>query len=469
MGRRNYFTIIRGEYSFMKKVLIANRGEIASRVIRTCKRLDIETVAVYSEADANMPFVKEADHSFLIGPPPIQQSYLKGEEIIALALREKVDAIHPGYGILSENGDFVEQVEAAGITFIGPDAQTIKKMGDKIVSRQMMQGASVPVVPGNDEGIVSLEEAKAIASEIGYPIMLKASAGGGGVGMIRCESEQALSQQFESVKSRAKMYFGSDEVFLEKFITDARHIEVQIFGDQFGNIVHLYERNCSVQRRNQKVIEESPSPCLSDAAKEKLYNAAVKAAKAVQYKNAGTVEFIVDSDENVYFLEMNTRLQVEHPITEEVTGYDLVEWQIEVAKGNELPVKEQQLIQLRGHALEFRLYAEDPRKFLPSPGTITLLDLGNDKEIRIDGGYVEGGKVTPFYDPLISKVIVHAETREQAIEKSKTYLKTLKIEGLKTNLQLFQEVLEEEAFVNGDYTTSIITNLLEKRKGETVK
>ena len=449
----------------MKKVLIANRGEIASRVIRTCKRLGIETVAVYSEADAEMPFVKEADDAFLIGPPPIQQSYLKGEDIIQLALRENVDAIHPGYGILSENGEFVERVEAAGITFIGPDAQTIKKMGDKIVSRQTMQSASVPVVPGTDEGIISLDEALEIAGELGYPVMLKASAGGGGVGMIRCEDEQALSQQFDSVKNRAKMYFGSDAVFLEKFITNARHIEVQIFGDAFGNIVHLFERNCSVQRRNQKVIEEAPSPDLSETAKNKLYEAAINAAKAVDYKNAGTVEFIVDKDEHVYFLEMNTRLQVEHPITEEITGFDLVEWQIEVAKGNELPVKDQSQINAKGHALEFRLYAEDPRTFMPSPGEITTLDFGGGDGIRVDNGYGENSKVTPFYDPLISKIIVRAKTRDEAIEKSKAYLASVAVEGLKTNLPLFTEILNEAAFVKGDYTTSIIGDWLENLKG----
>lgn len=449
----------------IKKVLIANRGEIASRVIRTCKRLGIETVAVYSEADAEMPFVKAADQAFLIGPSPIQQSYLKGEEIIALALREEVDAIHPGYGILSENGEFVERVEAAGIIFIGPDAETIQKMGDKIVSRQTMQQASVPVVPGTDEGVQSLEEAKQIAKEIGYPVMLKASAGGGGVGMIRCEDEQALSQQFESVKNRAKMYFGSDAVFLEKFITNARHIEVQVFGDAFGNIVHLFERNCSVQRRNQKVIEEAPSPNLSKEAKEKLYAAAVNAAKAVNYKNAGTVEFIVDEQEQVYFLEMNTRLQVEHPITEEVTGFDLVEWQLEVANGNELPVKNQAEIQLKGHAIEFRLYAEDPKTFMPSPGEIKVLNFGEQDEIRIDAGYDEQSKVTPFYDPLIAKIIIYANTREEAIEKAKNYLATVEIEGLKTNHPLFTEILNEEAFIKGDYTTSIIENWLEKLEG----
>lgn len=450
----------------MKKVLIANRGEIASRVIRTCKRLGIETVAVYSEADAQMPFVAEADVAFLIGPSPIQQSYLKGEAIIELALREKVDAIHPGYGILSENGGFVEKVEAAGLIFIGPDAVTIQKMGDKIIARQTMQRAGVPVVPGTDEGISSLSEAQEIAEKIGYPVMLKASAGGGGVGMIRCESEQALSQQFDTVKSRAKMYFGSDAVFLEKFITNARHIEVQIFGDAFGHIVHLFERNCSVQRRNQKVIEEAPSPDLSEEAKSNLYAAAVNAAKAVQYKNAGTVEFIVDEQENIYFLEMNTRLQVEHPITEEITGFDLVEWQLEVAKGHELPVKNQDDIHAKGHAIEFRLYAEDPKTFMPSPGEVTAFNCAEGDGIRVDYGYQEGNQVTPFYDPLIAKIIVHANTREAAIEKSKAYLETVNITGLKTNHPLFTAILNEEPFVNGDYTTAIIENWQEKLKGE---
>lgn len=453
----------------MKKVLIANRGEIASRVIRTCKRLGIETVAIYSEVDKDMPFVQEADTAFLIGPPPIQQSYLKGQEIVDIALRENVDAIHPGYGLLSENANFVELVQKAGITFIGPDASTIQKMGDKIESRQTMQQALVPVVPGTDDGVTSLEEAKQIAAEIGYPVMLKASAGGGGVGMVRCENEQALTQQFEAVKSRAKMYFGSDAVFLEKFITNARHIEVQVFGDYHGNIVHLFERNCSVQRRNQKVIEESPSPSLSQSARDQLFDAAIKAARAVNYKNAGTVEFIVDEDEQIYFLEMNTRLQVEHPITEEVTGFDLVEWQIEVARGNELPVTDQKQIKVNGHALEFRLYAEDSKTFMPSPGEIKTLNFGRNDTARIDSGYAEGGKVTPFYDPLISKVIVHGSTREEAIEMSKDYLSTIKIEGLKTNVQLFPEILNEASFIRGDYTTSIISDWLEKLKGEKVK
>ena len=280
----------------MDKILIANRGEIALRIIKTCKRLGIGTVAVYSEADVDMPFVKEADEAFLLGPAQVQQSYLKADDIIEIAVRAGVDGIHPGYGLLSENAEFVRKVQAAGIQFIGPDADTIDKMGDKIGSRVTMKAAGVPVVPGTDEGIASLEDAIRAAAEIGYPIMLKASAGGGGIGMVRCEDEQALSQHFQSVKTRAKAYFGDDVVFLEKFVANARHIEVQIFGDNFGNVVHLFERNCSVQRRNQKVIEESPSPHLPEETRHRLYKAAVDAAKAVSYKNAGTVEFIVDEN-----------------------------------------------------------------------------------------------------------------------------------------------------------------------------
>ena len=450
----------------MKKILIANRGEIASRVIHTCKRLGIKSIAVYSEADVDMPFVKEADEAFLIGPPPVQQSYLKGEDILEIAIREGVDGIHPGYGLLSENAEFAGLVQAAGIKFIGPDAETITKMGDKIGSRQTMQAASVPVVPGTDDGVMTLEDAIRVATEIGYPVMLKASAGGGGVGMVRCENEQALGQQFESVKKRAQMYFGNETVFIEKFITNARHIEVQIFGDDAGNVVHLFERNCSVQRRNQKVIEESPSPNLPHITRERLYKAAVDAAKAVAYKNAGTVEFIVDENDDIYFLEMNTRLQVEHPVTEEVTGYDLVEWQIEVARGKELPVKNQEDIIITGHALEFRVYAEDPITFMPSPGTITELDFGDAAGIRIDGGYAENGKVTPFYDPLISKVIVHANTRDEAIEKAVNYFTAVKIAGLKTNVSLFTEVLNEASFRSGTYTTAILTGWAEKHKEE---
>lgn len=453
----------------MKKILIANRGEIALRVIQTCKRLGIATVAVYSDADMDMPFVHEADIAFLLGPPPVQQSYLKAADIIEIAVREGVDAIHPGYGLLSENAEFARQTEAAGIKFIGPDAEIILKMGDKIGSRVTMQVAGVPVVPGTNIGIATLDEAIQEAAKIGYPIMLKASAGGGGIGMVRCETEQALSQHFESVKKRAKAYFGDDVVFLEKFIANARHIEVQIFGDNAGNIVHLFERNCSVQRRNQKVIEESPSPNLSEETRTRLHVAAVDAAKAVGYKNAGTVEFIVDEQNEIYFLEMNTRLQVEHPVTEEVTGYDLVEWQIEVARGNNLPVANQANIESVGHAIEFRIYAEDPVKFMPSPGQISKLNWGNTQGVRIDSGYVEGGNVTPFYDPLISKVIVHANTREEAIEKSKAFLLDVKIVGLKTNIPLFNEFLDYEGFRSGDYTTAVLEEWFEKKEEDKIK
>ena len=447
----------------MKKILIANRGEIALRIIETCKRLGISTIAVYSEADEHMPFVKLADEAFLLGPGPVQQSYLKADEIIEIALTAGADAIHPGYGLLSENAGFARKVRDAGLTFIGPDAETIELMGDKIASRIKMKKAGVPVVPGTDDGIGSLEEAITAASEIGYPIMLKASAGGGGIGMIRCENEQALSQHFQSIKSRAKAYFGDDVVFLEKFVENARHIEVQVFGDDEGNIVHLYERNCSVQRRNQKVIEESPSPCLNEAVRKQLHSSAVAAAKAVDYRNAGTVEFILSEQDDFYFLEMNTRLQVEHPVTEEVTGYDLVEWQIEVARGNGLPVKEQGQINLSGHAIEFRIYAEDPVTFMPSPGKLSKIE-SSDTDVRIDAGYEEGGNVTPFYDPMIAKVIVHGDTREEAIRKSMMFFDSYTIEGVKTNIPLFQKFIGSSEFGDGDYNTNVLADWLKTKK-----
>lgn len=447
----------------MKKILIANRGEIALRIIETCKRLGISTIAVYSEADEHMPFVKLADEAFLLGPGPVQQSYLKADEIIEIALTAGADAIHPGYGLLSENAGFARKVRDAGLTFIGPDAETIELMGDKIASRIKMKKAGVPVVPGTDDGIGSLEEAITAASEIGYPIMLKASAGGGGIGMIRCENEQALSHHFQSIKSRAKAYFGDDIVFLEKFVENARHIEVQVFGDDEGNIVHLYERNCSVQRRNQKVIEESPSPCLNETVRKQLHSSAVAAAKAVDYRNAGTVEFILSEQDDFYFLEMNTRLQVEHPVTEEVTGYDLVEWQIEVARGNGLPVKEQRQINLSGHAIEFRIYAEDPVTFMPSPGKLSKIE-SSDTDVRIDAGYEEGGNVTPFYDPMIAKVIVHGDTREEAIRKSMMFFDSYTIEGVKTNISLFQKFIGSSEFGDGDYNTNVLADWLKTNK-----
>ncbi|WP_298826386.1 biotin carboxylase N-terminal domain-containing protein [uncultured Planococcus sp.] len=446
----------------MKKILIANRGEIARRIIRTCDRLGIETVAIHSEADGDLPYVSEATEAVLIGPNPVVQSYLQIEKIIEEAKKHGVDAIHPGYGLLSENADFARKVAKAGMVFIGPSSDIIEKMGDKIESRRTMIQAGVPVVPGTEEGVATLEEALQEAEEIGYPLMLKASAGGGGIGMVRCESEQALTQQFTSVKNRAKAYFGDDVVYLEKFIADARHIEVQIFGDHHGNLVHLYERNCSVQRRNQKVIEESPSPHLPQDVRERLCEAALKAGRAVDYTNAGTVEFIVDPKNEFYFLEMNTRLQVEHPVTEEVTGFDLVEWQLTVADGGELP--SQDSIGTKGHAIEYRVYAEDPKTFFPSPGKLEKLQWGEGA--RIETGYEEGNNVTPFYDPMISKIIIHGTDRVDALSKSQTFFNHVTINGVKTNIPLFKEFIRSEEFISGDYATAVLPQWMEKTKEE---
>ncbi|HSI66776.1 MAG TPA: biotin carboxylase N-terminal domain-containing protein [Planococcus sp. (in: firmicutes)] len=446
----------------MKKILIANRGEIARRIIRTCERMGIETVAIHSEADGELPYVREATAAVLIGPNPVVQSYLQMDKIIEEAKKHEVDAIHPGYGLLSENAEFARKVTEAGMIFIGPDSAIIEKMGDKIESRRTMKLAGVPVVPGTDEGIAELEQALEEAEAIGYPIMLKASAGGGGIGMIRCENEQALTQQFISVKNRAKAYFGNDIVFLEKYISSGRHIEVQIFGDHHGNIVHLFERNCSVQRRNQKVIEESPSPGLPEEARARLCEAALKAAKAVNYTNAGTVEFIVAPDNEFYFLEMNTRLQVEHPVTEEVTGFDLVEWQLNVASGEKLPSQSE--IRTNGHAIEYRIYAEDPKTFFPSPGKLEKINWG--ESARIESGYEEGNTVTPFYDPMISKVIITGKDRNEAILRSQNFFNHATIVGVKTNISLFRDFIGTTEFSSGEYATSVLPKWLEKSKEE---
>ncbi|KPL61230.1 acetyl-CoA carboxylase biotin carboxylase subunit [Rossellomorea vietnamensis] len=444
----------------MQKILIANRGEIASRIIKTCKQLNIQTVAVYSDADQDMPFVKEADAAFRIGESQVNRSYLVVDNILDVAKKENVDGIHPGYGLLSENADFAKRVTEEGFIFIGPAHDIIEKMGDKVEARRVMQEASVPVVPGSDGGVATIEAAKKVAQEIGYPVMLKASGGGGGIGMIRCENEQALVQSFDSTKNRAKAYFGKEEVFLEKCIENARHVEVQIFGDHHGNLVHLFERNCSVQRRNQKVIEESPSPSLSQETKEKMFTAAIQAGRAVNYTNAGTVEFIVDKEENFYFLEMNTRLQVEHPVTETVTGLDLVKWQLLVAGGEPLPLCRQEEIRNTGHAIEFRVYAEDPKTFYPSPGKLTELTWGEGEGVRIDSGYEKGNNVTPFYDPMISKCIIKGNDRQDALNKAKDFFAGVAIEGVKTNVGLFRDIIEDSGFIEGSYTTKWLQDFL---------
>ncbi|WP_033829318.1 acetyl-CoA carboxylase biotin carboxylase subunit [Bacillus andreraoultii] len=446
----------------MRKILIANRGEIAERIIKTCKKLGIETVAIYSDVDKDLPFVKEATVAKNIGPGPVKDSYLQIDRIIQLAKSLEVDAIHPGYGLLSENSEFAKKISQMGMIFIGPKAETLADMGDKVSARKKMKEAGVPVVPGTENVISNMDEAISLADEIGYPVMLKASGGGGGIGMVLCQDEGDLKKAYSSVKSRAEMYFGSDQIFIEKFIEKARHIEVQIFGDQYGNIIHLYERDCSVQRRNQKVVEETPAFRLSEKGKQKLYQYAIKAAKSVSYINAGTIEFIVDTDENCYFLEMNTRLQVEHPVTEEITGIDLVAWQIEVAKGNPIPMK-QESIEKNGHAIEFRVYAENPKNFYPSPGTITKLQWGNTKRVRIDKGYVEGNTVTPYYDPMLAKVIFKGATRKECLHNANEFFNTTTIEGIKTNIPVFLDILNDKDFISGIYDTNLLKNL---KKGE---
>ncbi|QQK76559.1 ATP-grasp domain-containing protein [Salicibibacter cibarius] len=443
----------------MKKILIANRGEIAKRVIITCEKLGLESVVVYSQADKNLPYIREATVAYEIGEPPAEQSYLNQEKILDVAKKENVDAIHPGYGFLSEHAGFVRAVEEAGITFIGPDAEVVEMMGDKVSARQMMQSAGVPVVPGSGGTVSDIDEAAKIAGDIGYPVMLKASAGGGGIGMQRCETEEELRKAFTSNQKRAQAYFGDSGMFVEKMIENGRHIEVQIFGDTFGSVVHLYERDCSIQRRNQKVIEESPSPFLSEATKEKMLTLAKKAAQHVGYVNAGTIEFIVDHNENFYFLEMNTRLQVEHPVTEMTTELDLVEWQIKVANGERLPLNQDDFNQ-KGHAIEFRLYAEDPKRFLPSPGDIEAFIYPEEQAgVRVDTGMESGTKVTHFYDPMIAKIIVSGSNRRATVENAKQFFSCLELSGIKNNAPLFEKILLDDNFIRGNYTTTFLQNL----------
>lgn len=419
--------------------------------------MGIKTVAIYSDADKDLPYVKNATVAYRVGEPPVTKSYLQIEKILEIAGLEEVDAIHPGYGFLSENANFAKQVAKQSIIFIGPSPEVIELMGDKVKARQTMIDAGVPVVPGSNEGLKTIEEACEFASNIGYPVMLKASGGGGGIGMVLCHSEEDIQKAYQSTKTRAKTYFGNDEVFIEKYITNARHIEVQIFGDQNGNVVHLFERDCSIQRRNQKVIEETPSPFISVETRNEICNAAIKAATYVQYYNAGTIEFIVDEDENFYFLEMNTRLQVEHPITEMITNLDLVKWQLLVADGETLPLSQKEITS-SGHSMELRLYAEDPNTFLPSPGKIEVFSIPSEKEgIRVDNGYGEGNTVTPFYDPMIAKLIVKGENRKEAIHKAKELLQEIEIKGIKTNILLFQRILEDESFTEGNYTTGFLS------------
>ncbi|MEK3765477.1 acetyl-CoA carboxylase biotin carboxylase subunit [Solibacillus sp. FSL K6-4121] len=438
-----------------KKVLIANRGEIARRIIRTCNRLGIETVAIYSEADANSLHVKEATESFCIGKPPVTQSYLNIDSILDVAKQTGADAIHPGYGLLSENATFAKRVEEAGLTFIGPKFEVIQSMGSKIEARKTMQQAGVPIVQGVNEPIADTDEAAKIAEHIGYPVMLKASAGGGGIGMQLVNNEQELRKAFEGNQKRAQSFFGDGTMFIEKFIAEPHHIEVQVLADAFGNVIPVYERECSIQRRNQKVVEEAPSPFISEETRKKMLDAAVNAAKHIGYTNAGTIEFLVDCDQNFYFLEMNTRLQVEHPVTEEITGLDLVEQQLKIANGEKLAFTRED-IQQKGHAIEVRIYAEHPITFFPSPGKITKLVLPEGEGIRHEVAVETGSEVTPFYDPMIGKLVVFGSTREEACVRLADALRSYVVEGIQTNIPMLLETVTQEQFLAGSTTTKFV-------------
>lgn len=439
----------------IQKVLIANRGEIARRIIRTCKQLGVATVAVYSDADESALHVHEADEAVRIGPPPVAQSYLQIHTIVQAALDTGADAVHPGYGLLSENADFARACQAAGLRFIGPSVAAISSMGSKTAARDLMRKAGVPIVPGSQGALDTVADALHMANEIGYPVMLKAAHGGGGIGMQVVCDDTELEKAFASNQTRAKAYFGNGDMFIEKRIVSPRHIEVQVLFDEHGNGVYLWERECSIQRRHQKVVEEAPSNFVDDELRKRMGEAAISAAQAIGYSNAGTVEFLVDNQRNFYFLEMNTRLQVEHPVTEFITGLDLVAWQLRIAAGEALDFTQAE-VQREGHAIECRIYAEDPVKMLPSPGTISALALPEGDGIRNDVGVTSGSTVTPFYDPMIGKLIVYAANRTEAIRKMDAALSAYKVEGIKTNIPLLQAIIQAPAYVQGDTTTDFI-------------
>ncbi len=452
-----------------KKILIANRGEIACRVIRACREMKIKTVAVYSEADKNALHVRMADEAYFIGAPPSNESYLRPEKIIDVAKKSGAEAIHPGYGFLSENSEFVREVTNQGITFIGPPPEAMEGMGGKISARKIAISANVPVVPGTTEPLKSFEDAREVAASFGYPVMLKASAGGGGKGMRLVENEDDLKNALEAAQSEAMASFSDDAVYVEKAIVRPRHIEIQIFSDKHGNHVYLGERECSIQRRHQKVIEECPSPINSAELRAAMGECAVKVAKAVNYVGAGTVEFLVsDLDKSFYFLEMNTRLQVEHPVTELVTGIDLVREQINVAWGEKLSFTQDE-IEMNGHAIECRVYAEDPENnFLPSPGMITRLRVPQGSGVRDDGGIYEGSEISIYYDPMISKFAVHGRNRAEAIDRMRRALQEYEVGGIKTTLPFFREVVEDAEFIEGKLDTGFIGRFNERKKAQEV-
>lgn len=440
----------------MKKILVANRGEIALRVMKTAKKMGIKTVAVFSTADRNAPHVKFADEAVLIGEAPSNQSYLLGEKIIKVAKELEVDGIHPGYGFLSENADFAEKVEQNGLTWIGPGSKAIKIMGSKLAAKDAVKKYDIPMVPGIDEAINDPEKARAIAKEIGFPILIKASAGGGGKGMRIVEKEKDLEDQMKRAISEAESAFGDGSVFIEKYIGSPRHIEIQVLADTHGNILHLFERECSIQRRHQKVVEEAPSAILDEALRKEMGEAAVRVAKACDYVGAGTVEFLLDENKNFYFLEMNTRLQVEHPVTELISGIDLVEQQIKVARGEKLEFGQDDL-KIEGHAVELRVYAEDPLEdFMPSVGILERYRGPEGKGIRLDDGFEEGMEVPIYYDPMLAKLITFGKTREEAIELMITAIDHYEVKGVSTTLPFGKFVFEHEAFRSGNFDTHFV-------------
>lgn len=440
----------------IKKLLVANRGEIALRVMRSARELGIKTVAVYSDADRQSLHVRFADEAVHIGPPASSESYLRIEKIIDAAKKTGADAIHPGYGFLSENEDFATAAENAGIIFVGPPPKAIEIMGSKLAAKNAAAKFNVPLVPGTAEPISDIAKAKKLSKEIGYPVLIKASAGGGGKGMRIVENEDEFSEQMERAVSEAISAFGDGSVFIEKYVTKPRHIEFQIFGDQHGNVVHLFERECSIQRRHQKVVEEAPSSVLTPEIRKKMGEAAVNVAKSCGYYNAGTVEFILDEKLNFYFLEMNTRLQVEHPVTEQITGLDLVKLQIHVAEGGKIPFKQEDL-RINGHAVEVRVYAEDPtNNFLPDIGTLKTYRRPQGHGIRVDDGFEEGMSIPFYYDPMIAKMICHAETREAAIEKTIRAIDEYQITGVETTLGFCRFVMNHEAFRSGNFDTKFV-------------
>lgn len=443
-----------------QKILVANRSEIARRVARTARRMGIGVVAVYSEADKDAPHVREADEAVCIGPPTPKESYLNVEAIVEAAKETGAEAIHPGYGFLSESEVLAKACEDAGIVFVGPPVSAIRAMGAKIAAKKTMQAAGVPVVPWYEGSLDDEEAAVKAAEQIGYPVMLKTSAGGGGIGMHRCDKEKKLRKSFEDAKKKGELFFGSAELLLEKYVERPHHVEVQILADAHKKTLHLFERECSIQRRHQKLVEEAPSPFLTEKTRKAICATAVKAAEAVGYVNAGTVEFVVDAEQNFYFLEMNTRLQVEHPVTEMILGLDIVEQQLRIAAGEKLPF-EQDALRPKGHAIELRICAEDPdKRFFPSPGKLGEVVWPKGEGIRVDAGVESGGQVSPFYDSLIAKIIGYGATRAEAIERLERALEETKIEGVSTTVAFHQRVLAHEDFRAGRYDTGFIEEKL---------